>query len=201
MPPPRRLDQMSIEGSTTCARAAQLISTDMTAAPAHAAADERNDSPDSHPMTQVPSLAHACACAPGEAEPDAKKRECRPSLRRNRHARLSWEKSGLTRPSHRHYRHRCERPLRMDAPSTGWVTALAGLLARGSLHLSGLPSCPVAISDERSPLTVAGAATDDRVRVPSFVPGSHRGTSTVPCSMAGGMESRGRVASMAQSGE
>ena len=42
----------------------------------------------------------------------------------------------LSRPSHRHCRHRCERPLRMDAPSTGWVTALAGLLARGST-----PSC------------------------------------------------------------
>ena len=29
-------------------------------------------------------------------------------------------------------RHRCEQPLRMDSPSTGWVTALAGLLAHGS---------------------------------------------------------------------
>jgi hypothetical protein len=28
--------------------------------------------------------------------------------------------------------HRCESTLRMDAPPTGWVTALAGLLARGS---------------------------------------------------------------------
>jgi len=38
----------------------------------------------------------------------------------------------------------------MDAPSTGWVTALAGLLARGSspLEVSGLPSFPVAVSDE-----------------------------------------------------
>src|SRR5215510_11577003 len=54
----------------------------------------------------------------------------------------------LSRPSHRHCRHRCERPLRMDAPSTGWVTVLAGLLARGSLpRWSGLPSFPVAVSD------------------------------------------------------
>ena len=63
------------------------------------------------------------------------------------HARMSWEIS-LSRPSHRHCRHRCERPLRMDAPSTGWVTALAGLLARGSLPCwSGLPSFPVADLD------------------------------------------------------
>ena len=62
---------------------------------------------------------------------------------------MSWEIS-LSRPSHRHCRHRCERPLRMDAPSTGWVTALAGLLARGSLPCwSGLPSFPVADLDLR----------------------------------------------------
>jgi len=36
----------------------------------------------------------------------------------------------------------------MDAPSTGWVTVLAGLLARGSLPLwSSLPSFPVAVVD------------------------------------------------------
>jgi len=36
----------------------------------------------------------------------------------------------------------------MDAPSTGWVTVLAGLLARGSLPWwSGLPSFPVAVLD------------------------------------------------------
>jgi len=36
----------------------------------------------------------------------------------------------------------------MDTPSTGWVTALAGLLARGSLPCwSGLPSFPVADLD------------------------------------------------------
>src|SRR5690242_18686721 len=56
----------------------------------------------------------------------------------------------LSRPSHRHCRHRCERPLRMDTPSTGWVTALAGLLARRSWHYwSGLPSFPVADLDLR----------------------------------------------------
>jgi len=38
----------------------------------------------------------------------------------------------------------------MDTPSTGWVTVLAGLLARGSLPWwSGLPSFPVADSDLR----------------------------------------------------
>jgi hypothetical protein len=56
-------------------------------------------------------------------------------------------------------RHRCERPLRMDAPPTGWVTALAGFLARGSLLAPGLPGCPVAMMGARSPRTVAGAAT------------------------------------------
>jgi len=62
---------------------------------------------------------------------------------------MSWE-TLLSRPSPRHCRHRCERPLRMDAPSTGWVTALAGLLARGSLPCrSGLPSFPVAVLDLR----------------------------------------------------
>src|SRR3954447_21022153 len=40
--------------------------------------------------------------------------------------------------------HRCEQPLRVDAPPTGWVTVLAGLLARGSLSASSLPGFPVA---------------------------------------------------------
>src|SRR5262245_9867318 len=66
----------------------------------------------------------------------------------------------LSRPSHRHCRYRRERPLRMDAPSTGWVTVLAGLLARGSppswtaFPVSQWPSWTLG-----SPLTVAGAAT------------------------------------------
>jgi hypothetical protein len=75
--------------------------------------------------------------------------------------RLSWENSRSPRPSHRHCRHRCERPLRMDAPSTGWVTALAGLLARGS-PLQVRPAFPVSqwpSWTRSSPLTVAGAAT------------------------------------------
>jgi len=66
----------------------------------------------------------------------------------------------LSRSSHRHCRHRCERPLRMDAPSTGWVTVLAGLLARGSPPIG--PAFPVAqwpCWTLGSPLTVAGAAT------------------------------------------
>src|SRR5262245_17337143 len=82
-------------------------------------------------------------------------------------------------------------PLRVDAPSTGWVTALAGLLACGSLLTSGLPSFPVADVDAGSPLTVAGAATVSRapmpqLRVPSFLPGFRRGTST-----SGGFNAKG----------
>jgi hypothetical protein len=105
---------------------------------------------------------------------------------------MSWE-TLLSRPSHRHCRHRCERPLRMDAPSTGWVTALAGLLARGSLPCrSGLPSFPVAVLDLRLAAHSCGGshgflensnARICRVRVPSFVPGITRGTSTVKCSL------------------
>ena len=75
---------------------------------------------------------------------------------------MSWEDE-LSRPSHRHCRHRCERPLRMDLPSTGWVTALAGFLARGSLPSCVRPSqFPSGRMDAGSPLTVAGAATDRR---------------------------------------
>jgi len=49
----------------------------------------------------------------------------------------------------------------MDSPSTGWVTALAGLLARGSLPSCVRPSrFPSGRMDAGSPLTVAGAATD-----------------------------------------
>ena len=110
-------------------------------------------------------------------------------------ATLTWQcrgRSSLT-ASHRHCRHRCERPLRMDAPSTGWVTALAGLLARGSSPSCVRPSrFPSGHVDAGSPLTVAGAATDFRkfatceradFRVPSFVPGFTRGTSTLKCSL------------------
>lgn len=51
--------------------------------------------------------------------------------------------------------------LRMDSPSTGWVTALAGLLACGSLRSCVQPSqFPSGRPDAGSPLTVAGAATD-----------------------------------------
>jgi len=48
----------------------------------------------------------------------------------------------------------------MDLPSTGWVTALAGLLARGSMPSCVQPSrFPSGRMDAGSPLTVAGAAT------------------------------------------
>ena len=46
-------------------------------------------------------------------------------------------------------RHRCEKPLRVASPPTGWVTALAGLLARGSSPASGLPGFPVAMNGRR----------------------------------------------------
>src|SRR5471030_1910308 len=51
----------------------------------------------------------------------------------------------------------------MDLPSTGWVTALAGFLARGSLLSCVRPSqFPSGRMDAGSPLTVAGAATNRR---------------------------------------
>src|SRR5471032_3060671 len=51
----------------------------------------------------------------------------------------------------------------MDLPSTGWVTALAGFLARGSLLSCVQPSqFPSGRADAGSPLTVAGAATNRR---------------------------------------
>src|SRR5262245_11447265 len=101
----------------------------------------------------------------------------------------------LSRPSHRHCRHRCERPLRMDAPSTGWVTVLAGLLARGSPpSWSGLPSFPVAVLDLRLAAHSCGGshgllrirkARIRSVRVPSFVPESpgKRASENVPLSL------------------
>jgi len=83
---------------------------------------------------------------------------------------MSWEKL-LTRPSHRHCRHRCERPLRMDTPSTGWVTVLAGLLARGSLPWwSSLPSFPVAVMDLKLAAHSCGGSHGWRqIRVFEFV--------------------------------
>ena len=72
----------------------------------------------------------------------------------------SWRKN-LARPRIGFLRHRCEQPLRVVLPPTGWVTALAGLLARGSLP--GRPAFPVSqwlIRTTGSPLTVAGAATE-----------------------------------------
>jgi hypothetical protein len=70
------------------------------------------------------------------------------------------------RPRNRSRCHRCEQPLPLDAPSTGWVTALAGLLARGSLpfvqpsRISDFAETQWLYADEGSPLTVAGAATE-----------------------------------------
>src|SRR5262249_56301096 len=95
------------------------------------------------PIAHVPSFAFAHANASGEDEARCEERtgpqEAGPVCG------MSWE-TLLSRPSHRHCRHRCERPLRMDAPSTGWVTVLAGLLARrSSPYWSGLPRFPVAV--------------------------------------------------------
>ena len=67
-------------------------------------------------------------------------------------------------------------PSRRHTPDSGWVTlATAGLLARGSRRLPGLPSFPVAIVGARSPLTVAGAA---RASIDPL-----RGGSVFPCSL------------------
>src|SRR4029079_14690375 len=100
----------------------------------------------------------------------------------------------LSRPSHRHCRHRCERPLRMDAPSTGWVTALAGLLGRGPFCLVGLPSCPVAVFDERLAAHSCGGSRGFPLclRAPRslFRLRCNRRTSTLKCSLGIAMESR-----------
>ena len=67
----------------------------------------------------------------------------------------------LARPSHRLLCHRCEQPLRVVLPPTGWVTALAGLLARGSgPDRLAFPVSQWLTRTTGSPLTVAGAATD-----------------------------------------
>src|SRR5262245_7986115 len=123
IPVPVRLAHTSIVGNTCvvpCARAADMR---------HASAASVPQSFALSPMTHVPSFAFAHANASGE---DEARREGRtgPPIEERAHV-MSWE-TLLSRPSHRHCRHRCERPLRMDAPSTGWVTVLAGLLARGS---------------------------------------------------------------------
>src|ERR1019366_9305162 len=105
--------------------------------------------------------ARAKADASGETKPDAKDTlsGTHPTTR-DAHVCNVVGEAALT-ASHRHCRHRCERPLRMDSPSTGWVTALAGLLARGSLlsweRLSRFHS---GRANEGSRLTVAGAAMD-----------------------------------------
>jgi len=105
--------------------------------------------------------ARAKADASGETKPDAKDTlsGTHPTTR-DAHVCNVVGEAALT-ASHRHCRHRCERPLRMDSPSTGWVTALAGLLARGSSLSCARPSrFPSGYVDAGSPLTVAGAATD-----------------------------------------
>jgi hypothetical protein len=63
--------------------------------------------------------------------------------------------------------------LHRGTPPEDVDTITAGLLARGSLQLSGLPDAKASVtqSDSRSPLTVAGAAPalplDTAHRVPS----------------------------------
>jgi len=70
----------------------------------------------------------------------------------------------------------------MVLPPTGWVTALAGLLARGSgpeVQPSQFPSGWRGQQARR--LQLRGQPrpqSTDRSRVPSCLPGSHRGTST-----------------------
>ncbi len=110
------------------------------------------------------------------------------TTRERSRVRMSWERF-LSRPSHRHCRHRCERPLRMDAPSTGWVTALAGLLARGSslscVRPSRFPSGRIgrglaaySCGGSHGFLRIRQGRTRS-VRVPSFVPGADPGNQHV----------------------
>jgi hypothetical protein len=123
MPLFSRVQLTSICGKTICALLDAANVTSASAAPASLAICP-------FPMTHVPSVTFAYANASGE---DEARREGRtgPQSGCGPVCGMSWE-TLLSRPSHRHCRHRCERPLRMDAPSTGWVTVLAGLLARGS---------------------------------------------------------------------
>src|SRR5450631_110486 len=156
-PVPVRLAETSIVGSTSvlrCACAAVAVKP--------ASATSAPQILRFVPMTQRSFVcARAKADASGETKPDAKDTlSGTHTTTRDAHVCNVVGEAALT-ASHRHCRHRCERPLRMDAPSTGWVTALAGLLARGSLLSCVRPSrFPSGHADAGSPLTVAGAATD-----------------------------------------
>jgi len=84
----------------------------------------------------------------------------------------------------------------MDLPSTGWVTALAGLLARGSMpscvrpsqapegpqwpYGRGLAAYSCGGSHGLTPIRNETNQTERaKSRVPSFVPGATRETSTI----------------------
>ncbi len=77
-----------------------------------------------------------------------------------RHVSKSWEM--MSRTAFASVRcHRCESRSVWTSPSTGWVTVLAGLLARGSLPCVRPSRFPSGHGwTQSSPLTVAGAATD-----------------------------------------
>src|SRR5262245_42729373 len=108
IPVPIRLAHTSIVGNTCvvpCAYAADIR---------HASAANVPPSFALIPITHVPSVTFAYANASGEDEARCEGRTgpqsgCGPVCG------MSWEIL-LSRPSHRHCRHRCERPLRMDRP-------------------------------------------------------------------------------------
>ena len=146
MPPlPMRVTPTSMVGSTTVAPLSCACAAGAPRPSASAAPIKRNMSP--HVATFLRSRATHSMRRAQRVRPDPMRRK-RNATDQARDAVVSKSFGGITspaaRPSHRHCRHRCERPLRMDAPSTGWVTALAGLLARGSslscVRPSRLPS-------------------------------------------------------------
>ena len=71
-------------------------------------------------------------------------------------------------PMQHTHRHRYGSPHRWRTPASGWVTAAAGLLARGSMPCVLPSQFPSGFSDAGSPLTVAGAAAELAPRVASF---------------------------------
>ena len=95
-------------------------------------------------------------------------------------------------------RHRCEKPLRVASPPTGWVTALAGLLAHGSSHTvrpSRFPSGHF-LDGMLTAYSCGGSHGFDppvgHIRVPSCLSGANRRTSADSMIHARLPESRSR---------
>src|SRR5215510_16455648 len=122
----RRVKLTSIAGSAICACEAEIDAVSATAAPAILAICPS-------PMTHVPSFALRAHAQTHRVKTKPVTKDANEASGVSPASHAECRGRSPSRPSHRHCRHRCERPLRMDTPSTGWVTALAGLLARGSL--------------------------------------------------------------------